>query len=88
MNNQAVDLIVIGACPAGMSAALEATRHGLSVVVLDEQGSPGGKFIPTSCRSMRAAAPYWAMTMRRARGSPRSSSSAEPVTWPTLRSGK
>ncbi|MEX3776737.1 FAD-dependent oxidoreductase [Pseudomonas sp. MYb118] len=43
MNEQTVDLVVIGAGPAGMSAALEATRHGLSVVVLDEQGSPGGQ---------------------------------------------
>lgn len=43
MNDQMFDLIVIGAGPAGMSAALEATRHGLSVVVLDEQGSPGGQ---------------------------------------------
>ncbi len=43
MNKQTVDLIVIGAGPAGMSAALEATGHGLSVVVLDEQASPGGQ---------------------------------------------
>ncbi|MFJ3371439.1 FAD-dependent oxidoreductase [Pseudomonas sp. NPDC086251] len=43
MNDQTVDLIVIGAGPAGMSAALEARRHGLSVVVLDEQASPGGQ---------------------------------------------
>ena len=43
MNKQKVDLIVLGAGPAGMIAALEARRHGLSVVVLDEQGSPGGQ---------------------------------------------
>ncbi|WP_248768231.1 NAD(P)/FAD-dependent oxidoreductase [Pseudomonas sp. MWU12-2345] len=43
MNRQTTDLIVIGAGPAGMSAALEARRYGLSVVVLDEQGSPGGQ---------------------------------------------
>jgi NADPH-dependent 2,4-dienoyl-CoA reductase/sulfur reductase-like enzyme len=43
MNKPTVDLIVIGAGPAGMSAAIEATRNGLSVVVLDEQGSPGGQ---------------------------------------------
>ncbi|WPX21511.1 hypothetical protein RHM58_20165 [Pseudomonas sp. 10S4] len=71
-----------------MSAALEATRHGLTVVVLDEQGSPGGKFIATSCRPIRVVVSYWAMTMRRARSSPRSSSSAVPVTWPTRLSGK
>lgn len=88
MNDQTVDLIVIGAGPAGMSAALEATRHGLSVVVLDEQGSPGGKSIATSSRSMRVAAAYWAMTMRQVRRSPHNFASAEPVTWPTRRSGR
>ncbi|WP_207282190.1 NAD(P)/FAD-dependent oxidoreductase [Pseudomonas sp. FW300-N2F2] len=43
MSNAVIDLIIIGAGPAGMSAALEARRHGLSVVVLDEQSSPGGQ---------------------------------------------
>lgn len=43
MSSDTVDLIVIGAGPAGMSAALEAKRQGLSVVVLDEQASPGGQ---------------------------------------------
>lgn len=37
------DLAVIGAGPAGMSAAVEARRHGLDVVLLDEQASPGGQ---------------------------------------------
>tara|TARA_R110002049_G_scaffold23781_3_gene84460 strand:+ start:68800 stop:70200 length:1401 start_codon:yes stop_codon:yes gene_type:complete len=38
-----VDLIVIGAGPAGMSAARRAADCGLSVLVLDEQLSPGGQ---------------------------------------------
>ncbi|RQR79173.1 FAD-dependent oxidoreductase [Burkholderia sp. Bp9012] len=38
-----VDLAVIGAGPAGMGAAIEARRRGLSVLVLDEQDSPGGQ---------------------------------------------
>ena len=37
------DLIVIGAGPAGMSAAITATGLGLSVVVFDEQTEPGGQ---------------------------------------------
>ncbi len=37
------DVIVVGAGPAGMSAAVEADTHGLSVCVLDEQLSAGGQ---------------------------------------------
>ena len=37
------DLIIIGAGPAGMAAALEATGHGLSVLLLGEQKLPGGQ---------------------------------------------
>lgn len=38
-----VDIIVVGAGPAGMAGALEAAKHGLSVVVLDENSAPGGQ---------------------------------------------
>lgn len=37
------DLAILGAGPAGMSAALEAAGLGLSVLVLDEQPAPGGQ---------------------------------------------
>ena len=37
------DLVVIGAGPAGLSAAIEARRFGLSVAVLDEQRRVGGQ---------------------------------------------
>jgi len=38
-----VDLVVVGAGPAGMVAAAMAADAGLSVVVLDEQPAPGGQ---------------------------------------------
>mgnify|MGYP002403283937 CR=1 FL=1 len=38
-----VDLLIVGAGPAGMSAAIVAKRHGLDVLVVDEQPSPGGQ---------------------------------------------
>lgn len=42
------DIVIIGAGPAGMSAALQATRHGLSVLVLDRQAEPGGQIFRSS----------------------------------------
>ncbi len=37
------DLIVIGAGPAGVNAALAASRHGLAVVLIDEAEQAGGQ---------------------------------------------
>lgn len=37
------DLVIVGAGPAGLGAAIEARRAGLSVLVLDEQSAPGGQ---------------------------------------------
>ncbi len=37
------ELIVIGAGPAGLSAAIEAASHGVDVVVYDENPLPGGQ---------------------------------------------
>ena len=37
------DIIIIGAGPAGLSAATVAGEYGLDVLVLDEQPSPGGQ---------------------------------------------
>lgn len=37
------DLIVIGAGPAGLSAAIEAAKNGLSPIVFDENAKPGGQ---------------------------------------------
>ena len=36
-------LVIIGAGPAGLSAAVVAAEHGLDVALLDEQGAPGGQ---------------------------------------------
>jgi len=37
------DLVIVGAGPAGMAAAVEAAKHKLSVMVLDEQPEEGGQ---------------------------------------------
>ena len=43
MSEDSVDLVVIGAGPAGMASACEARALGLSVVILDEQPTLGGQ---------------------------------------------
>ena len=40
------DVIIIGAGPAGMTAAVYATRAGLKTAIL-ESGAPGGKMVKT-----------------------------------------
>ncbi|WP_321948929.1 NAD(P)/FAD-dependent oxidoreductase [Paraburkholderia sp. J10-1] len=40
---EAVDVVVVGAGPAGMSAATHSARAGLSVVLIDEQDAVGGQ---------------------------------------------
>lgn len=37
------DLIIVGAGPAGLSAAIEAAKRGLKVIVFDENAKPGGQ---------------------------------------------
>ncbi|WP_186418499.1 NAD(P)/FAD-dependent oxidoreductase [Bosea sp. CS1GBMeth4] len=52
------DLLIVGAGPAGMAAAIAARRHGLSVRLVDEQPAPGGQIwrgIETVAATPRAA---------------------------------
>nr|WP_205407913.1 FAD-dependent oxidoreductase [Acidaminococcus timonensis] len=37
------DLVIVGAGPSGLSAAIQAAKKGLQVVVLDENARPGGQ---------------------------------------------
>ena len=37
------DLIIVGAGPAGLSAAIEAAKRGIKTVVFDENSRPGGQ---------------------------------------------
>lgn len=39
------DLIIVGAGPSGLSAAIQAAGYGAKVAVFDENGSPGGQLI-------------------------------------------
>ena len=43
MMDKSYDLVIIGAGPAGIAGALEAAKHKLSVLVLDEQPEEGGQ---------------------------------------------
>ncbi len=43
MSSDSADLVIIGAGPAGLAAACEAKKLGLSVILLDEQTTLGGQ---------------------------------------------
>jgi NADPH-dependent 2,4-dienoyl-CoA reductase/sulfur reductase-like enzyme len=58
MSTNDTDLLIVGAGPAGMAAAVTARRLGLSVSVVDEQPEPGGQIwrgIETVASTPRAA---------------------------------
>ncbi|MCK9905232.1 NAD(P)/FAD-dependent oxidoreductase [Microbacteriaceae bacterium K1510] len=40
-----IDVLIVGAGPAGLSAAIECARHGLSVKIADEFYKPGGRLL-------------------------------------------
>ncbi|HSW16163.1 MAG TPA: NAD(P)/FAD-dependent oxidoreductase [Ramlibacter sp.] len=43
MTTDMLDLLIVGAGPAGLAAAIEARASGLNVALLDEQAAPGGQ---------------------------------------------
>ena len=88
---EVVELVVVGAGPAGMSAAVAAREQGVEVLVLDEQAAPGGQ-IYRNVEAVAAGRPLAA----RALGEEylagadivREFASAVPATCPSLRCGK
>ncbi len=50
-----VDIIILGAGPAGLSAAADLANRGLKVVMLDERSSAGGQFYKQLAASHRFA---------------------------------
>jgi glycine/D-amino acid oxidase-like deaminating enzyme len=53
----APDVLVVGAGPAGLSAAIAAAEAGCAVLVLDERDAPGGQYLKPLATSHRHAAP-------------------------------
>ena len=53
MRTERVDLAIVGAGPAGLSAALEAKAAGAEVLVVDENDRPGGQIFRHPPRAFR-----------------------------------
>src|SRR5919206_3024993 len=54
-----VDVLVVGAGPAGLAAALTAARAGVRVALVDEQSEAGGSLLSGTDRLDDAPAPEW-----------------------------
>ncbi len=65
-----VDVLVVGAGPAGLAAALTAAQSGAKVTVLDERDAPGGQYMKPLAPSHASSAPdaqlRFSATMREA----------------------
>ena len=57
--NQHTDVLVVGAGPAGLSAALTAARSGAHVILADEQAEMGGSLLSSRSRINGAEASQW-----------------------------
>lgn len=68
------DVLVVGAGPAGLTAALTAARAGARVVLVDEQSEAGGSLLGTNDHIGDAAATEWV-----------SAAVAELATYPEVR---
>lgn len=60
------ELVIIGAGPAGLSAAVEAASLGMNTVVFDENQRPGGQLFKHSSaqRSTRPVRAVWTSARR------------------------
>ena len=56
-HHRACDVLVLGAGPAGLAAAIAAAEAGAGVVVLDERDAPGGQYHKPLAPSHAAEAP-------------------------------
>lgn len=65
MTVEQFDALVVGAGPAGMSAAIEICRHGGSVHVVDEQSAPGGQIYRAAENATKKQAKIFGETYRR-----------------------
>jgi NADPH-dependent 2,4-dienoyl-CoA reductase/sulfur reductase-like enzyme len=68
---QRAELVVVGAGPAGLAAALAAADAGVHVLVLDTYAAPGGQYHRSSAPGLDRAPPAWPRRRGRTSRAPR-----------------
>ena len=58
MANQHFQIVIIGAGPAGMAAALTTTKAGLETIVIDDQKDSGGQVYRNLLSNQEASPAY------------------------------
>ncbi len=61
--NQHVDILIVGAGPAGLMSALTAARTGAKILLADEQNEYGGSLLGSSDQLDKAPAQHWIDTV-------------------------
>ena len=88
MANQHFQIVIIGAGPAGMAAALTTTKAGLETIVIDDQKDSGGQ-VYQICGPIRKHHPSTLVrAIMMAIGSPKALPIVAPYTVPIARFGK
>ena len=88
MANQHFQIVIIGAGPAGMAAALTTTKAGLATIVIDDQKDSGGQVYRNLQANQETSPAYLGQSYYDGAKLAQSFAGCGAVYWPIVRFGK